>query len=74
MQKGDPVEERYKENMERGPAGDQLVYCINSRRESALSKEPKFDHIDITEKEKVLLHRSHFFSHVLIFDCIVSGV
>uniref|UniRef100_A0A1D1XWP1 Heat shock protein 14 n=1 Tax=Anthurium amnicola TaxID=1678845 RepID=A0A1D1XWP1_9ARAE len=52
--KGDPIEERYKENMERGPAIDQLVYCINSYREAGLSKDPKFDHIDFAEKQKVV--------------------
>ncbi|MQL77391.1 hypothetical protein Taro_009814 [Colocasia esculenta] len=52
--KGDPIEERYKENIGRGPVIDQLIYCINSYREAALSKDLKFDHIDITEKEKVI--------------------
>uniref|UniRef100_A0A1D1XPC8 Heat shock protein 14 n=1 Tax=Anthurium amnicola TaxID=1678845 RepID=A0A1D1XPC8_9ARAE len=51
---GDPIEERYKENLERGPIIEQLVYCINSYREAALSKDPKFDHIDIAEKQKVI--------------------
>ncbi|KAF0916094.1 hypothetical protein E2562_000703 [Oryza meyeriana var. granulata] len=51
---GDPVEARYKEWMDRGPAIDQLAYCINSFREAALSKDPKFDHIDIEEKQKVI--------------------
>ncbi|XP_058111130.1 heat shock 70 kDa protein 14-like [Magnolia sinica] len=51
---GDPIEVRYKENSERGPVIDQLAYCINSFREAALSKEPKFDHIDIAEKQKVV--------------------
>nr|QBS00804.1 HSP70 [Agave sisalana] len=51
---GDPIEERYKEWQEREPAGNQLVYCINSYREAALSKDPKFDHIDIAEKQKVI--------------------
>ncbi|MQM15388.1 hypothetical protein Taro_048331 [Colocasia esculenta] len=51
---GDPVEERYKENLERRPIIDQLVYCINSYREAALSKDPKFDHIDVAEKQKVI--------------------
>ncbi|XP_008775317.2 heat shock 70 kDa protein 14-like [Phoenix dactylifera] len=53
-QQGDPIEERYKESTERGPAVDQLVYCINSFREAALSRDPKFDHIDIAEKQKVI--------------------
>ncbi|CAL9104957.1 unnamed protein product [Musa textilis] len=51
---GDPVEERYKEWTERGPAIDQLAYCINSFREVALSSDPKFDHIDLAEKQKVI--------------------
>eukprot|EP00262_Sarcandra_glabra_P020686 TRINITY_DN837_c0_g1_i2.p1 TRINITY_DN837_c0_g1~~TRINITY_DN837_c0_g1_i2.p1 ORF type:complete len:856 (+),score=226.44 TRINITY_DN837_c0_g1_i2:70-2637(+) len=51
---GDPIEERYKESLERGPVVEQLVYCINSFRVAALSKDPKFDHIDIAELEKVV--------------------
>lgn len=54
MQQGDPIEDRHKEWTERGPAIDQLAYCINSFREAALSKDPKFEHIDIEEKQKVL--------------------
>ncbi|TVU17180.1 hypothetical protein EJB05_33197 [Eragrostis curvula] len=51
---GDPIEVRYKEWTERGSAIDQLVYCINSFREAALSNDQKFDHIDISEKQKVI--------------------
>ncbi|KAF8393340.1 hypothetical protein HHK36_021582 [Tetracentron sinense] len=51
---GDPIEERYKENLERGPAIDQLIYCINSYREVVMLNDPKFDHIDMAEKQKVL--------------------
>ncbi|KAH0457383.1 hypothetical protein IEQ34_012698 [Dendrobium chrysotoxum] len=51
---GDPIELRHKEWTERGPAFGQLVHCINSYREAALSKDPKFDHIDIAEKQKVV--------------------
>ncbi|XP_057459721.1 heat shock 70 kDa protein 15-like [Actinidia eriantha] len=51
---GDPIEERYKEYTERGPVIDQLVYCISSYREAAMSSDPKFDHIDLVEKQKVL--------------------
>ncbi|XP_043723280.1 heat shock 70 kDa protein 15-like isoform X2 [Telopea speciosissima] len=51
---GDPIEEHYKDNLERGPAIEQLIYCINSFREAALSNDPKFDHIDIAEKQKVV--------------------
>lgn len=32
---------------------DQLVYCISSYREAAMSCDPKFDHIDVSEKQKV---------------------
>ncbi|KAH7657354.1 Heat shock protein 70 family protein [Dioscorea alata] len=51
---GDPIEERYKEYTERGPTIEQLAYCFNSYREAALSKDPKFDHIEIAEKQKVI--------------------
>ncbi|CAL9091816.1 unnamed protein product [Musa textilis] len=51
---GNPIEMRYKEWTERGPAIAQLSYCINSFRGAALSKDPKFDHIDIAEKQKVV--------------------
>ena len=54
QKQGNPIEERYKEWIERGPATDQLAYCINSFRGAALSKDPKFDHIDIAEKQKVV--------------------
>ncbi|KAJ8422662.1 hypothetical protein Cgig2_014431 [Carnegiea gigantea] len=51
---GDPIEERFKEHMERGGVIEQLAYCINSYRDAAISNDPKFDHIDISEKQKVL--------------------
>jgi heat shock protein 4 len=51
---GDPIEERYKEWTERDSVIDQLVYCINSFREAALSNYQNFDHIDISEKQKVI--------------------
>lgn len=51
---GDPIEERYKEFTDRSSVIDQLAYCINSYREAALSSDPKFDHIEIAEKQKVL--------------------
>ncbi|WOK93910.1 heat shock 70 kDa protein 14-like [Canna indica] len=54
QKQGNPIEERYKEWTERGPAIEQLAYCINSFRGAALSKDPKFDHIDIAEKQKVI--------------------
>ncbi|KAA8541820.1 hypothetical protein F0562_022972 [Nyssa sinensis] len=51
---GDPIEERFKEYSDRGSVIDQLDYCINSYREAAMSNDPKFDHIDLAEKQKVL--------------------
>ncbi|GMN37251.1 hypothetical protein TIFTF001_006651 [Ficus carica] len=51
---GDPIEERYKEHTERGTVIDQFAYCINSYREAAMSNDAKFDHIDVSEKQKVL--------------------
>ncbi|KAL3511806.1 hypothetical protein ACH5RR_024523 [Cinchona calisaya] len=51
---GDPIEERYKEFIERGSYIDQLIYCINSYRGAAMSNDSKFDHIDQSEKQKVL--------------------
>lgn len=51
---GDPIEERYKEFSERSTVIDQLVYCINSYRDAAMSTDPKFEHIDLAEKQKVL--------------------
>ncbi|XP_031265247.1 heat shock 70 kDa protein 14-like [Pistacia vera] len=51
---GDPIEERYKEFTDRSSVIDQFAYCINSYREAAMSTDPKFDHIDLAEKQKVL--------------------
>ncbi|CAM6092206.1 unnamed protein product [Calypogeia fissa] len=51
---GDPIEERQKEEELRGPAVLELRYCINSFREAAQSKDPKYDHIDAAEKAKVI--------------------
>jgi len=51
---GDPIEERYKEFTDRGPAIDQLAYCVNSYRDAVVSNDSKFDHIDLAEKQKVL--------------------
>ncbi|CAI9114100.1 OLC1v1014740C1 [Oldenlandia corymbosa var. corymbosa] len=51
---GDPIEERFKEDMERGAAIEQFIHCINSFREAAVSNDPRFDHIDLSEKQKVL--------------------
>lgn len=52
-QQGDPIEERYKEFTDRGPAIDQLAYCVNSYRDAVVSNDSKFDHIDLEEKQKV---------------------
>lgn len=51
---GDPIEERYKEDLERGPAIGQLEHCFTSYRDAAVSADPKFDHIEIAEKQKVV--------------------
>ncbi|XP_050232844.1 heat shock 70 kDa protein 15-like isoform X2 [Mercurialis annua] len=53
-ERGDPIEERYKEYTERGSVVEQLIYCINSYREAAVSNDLKFDHIDLSVKQKVL--------------------
>ena len=55
LQVGGPIELRYRESEERGPALEQLVHCIRSFREAALSGDQKFDHIDIAEKQKVFI-------------------
>lgn len=60
LQQGDPIEERYKEYEERSTIVDQFNYCIGSYREAAMSVDPKFDHIDINEKQKVITRQ--FFS------------
>ena len=67
LQQGDPIEERYREHMDRENIVNQLVYCINSYREAAASNESKFEHIDISEKQKVLYA---FFSAVLHIFCL----
>ncbi|KAL7140085.1 hypothetical protein ABFS83_09G097400 [Erythranthe nasuta] len=51
---GDPIEFRFKEHTERGSVVDQLAYCISSYRDAVVSNDPKFDHIDVAEKQKVL--------------------
>nr|POE50995.1 heat shock 70 kda protein 15 [Quercus suber] len=40
--------------MEESNDRNKLVRCINSYRKAAFSNVPRFDHIDISEKEKVL--------------------
>jgi heat shock protein 4 len=62
LQQGDPIEERYKEYEERGAIVDQFNYCIASYREAAMSVDPKFDHIDINEKQKVIIRQLFTFS------------
>lgn len=52
VQLGDPIEERFKEEEARGPCTEQLSKCINSFREAAISKDSRYDHIDVAEKEK----------------------
>lgn len=51
---GDPIEIRYKEWAERSSSINQLVHCINGFKEVALSNSQAFDHIDMSEKQKVL--------------------
>lgn len=70
MQRGDPVELRHKEHSERGSVIDQLVYCISSYREAAMSNDSKFDHIEIAEKEKVVKCQ-YFFILSLSFYIII---
>ncbi|KAK1416833.1 hypothetical protein QVD17_25950 [Tagetes erecta] len=51
---GDPIEQRYKEHSERGSFVDQLLNHINLYRQAAASADPKYEHIDLSEKQKVL--------------------
>ncbi|KAJ0745130.1 putative Heat shock protein 70 family [Helianthus annuus] len=51
---GDPIEQRYKEHSERGSFVDQLVSVINGYRQAAASGDQKYEHIDLSEKQKVL--------------------
>ncbi|MFS7980798.1 putative Heat shock protein 70 family [Helianthus anomalus] len=51
---GDPIEQRYKEHSERGSFVDQLVGVINGYRQAAASGDQKYEHIDLSEKQKVL--------------------
>lgn len=64
---GDPVEMRYKESQERGTVINQLGYCINSYREAAASNDAKFDHIDLAEKEKVIINKIRNAKILVIF-------
>lgn len=61
MQQGDPIEERYKEYVNRGAVIEQLVRCLNSYREATVSNDTRLDHIDLPEKQKVIT--SQIFVH-----------
>ena len=45
---------------------NQLIHCINSYRDAAITKDPKFDHIDIAEKQKV-----QFFLYIVELQLLV---
>lgn len=47
------MEARYREREEIYPALVQLLNRIRSFREAALSSDPKFDYIDISDKQQV---------------------
>ncbi|XP_074285292.1 heat shock 70 kDa protein 15-like [Silene latifolia] len=51
--KGDPIEERYKEHMERSGVIQNFNNHVNSFREAATA-DPNFDHIELPEKQKVV--------------------
>ncbi|KAI3789717.1 hypothetical protein L2E82_02520 [Cichorium intybus] len=51
---GDLIEQRYKEHTERGSSVEYLVGVINAYRQAAASGDPKYEHIDLSEKQKVL--------------------
>ncbi|KAK9060490.1 hypothetical protein SSX86_021194 [Deinandra increscens subsp. villosa] len=51
---GDPIEQRYKEHSERGTFIDQLVNHVNWFKQAAATTDPKYEHIDLSEKQKVL--------------------
>lgn len=53
VQQGDPIEMRFKEYSNRESVINQLAFCINNYRDAAVSTDPKFDHIDLAEKQKV---------------------
>jgi hypothetical protein len=55
MQMGDPLEERLRQDQDRPAAIQLLLQTITSFREAALSKDPKYDHIEAADKEKVRL-------------------
>ncbi|XP_024979378.1 heat shock 70 kDa protein 15-like [Cynara cardunculus var. scolymus] len=51
---GDPIEQRYKEHSERESFVEQLATHVNWYRQAAASADPKYEHIDLSEKQKVL--------------------
>ncbi|XP_076902745.1 heat shock 70 kDa protein 15-like [Bidens hawaiensis] len=51
---GDPIEKRYNEHSERGSFVDQLLNTINWYRQAAVSGDLKYEHINLSEKQKVL--------------------
>lgn len=51
IQFGDPIKEHYKEDLGTKPAIRQLEHCFTGYREAAISIDPKFDHIDVAEKQ-----------------------
>ncbi|KAI3814957.1 hypothetical protein L1987_14606 [Smallanthus sonchifolius] len=51
---GDLIEQQYKEHSERGSFVDQLLNHVNWYRQAAASADPKYEHIDSSEKQKVL--------------------
>ncbi|KAI3819770.1 hypothetical protein L1987_13619 [Smallanthus sonchifolius] len=55
---GDPIEQRYKEHLERGSFVDKMLNHINVYRQAATSGDPKYEHIDLSEKQKVLIECS----------------
>jgi len=52
---GDPIEQRYKEEEACAPAVNELLNYINGYRNAAMPGDPKFDHIEPKDKEKVIL-------------------
>ncbi|KAK1414269.1 hypothetical protein QVD17_30013 [Tagetes erecta] len=51
---GDPIEQRYREHSERGSFIDQLFNIVNGYKQAVASADPKYEHIDLSEKQKVL--------------------
>ncbi|GJU32730.1 heat shock 70 kDa protein 15-like protein [Tanacetum coccineum] len=50
---GDPIEQRYKEHAERDSVVDQLINYITCYKRPAASNDPKYEHIDTNEKQKI---------------------